>query len=222
MMEPLRIRWSLARPMMLPDRPIHLDALLAWARVEEDRERGLNFWEGQDDLPLEKFETSSGWVWKASWLAILPAGRLFHVSMVRRTDEEAFALDQRDGIWASNRRRMAYVNVASGQCKAYAFSTTAQWVDQVEAHCVGDRDRVQQLLSRVEALGRLTRNGYGRVARLEVEPGAAPNAWCWRSMPADAELGEGWARSVGTLVPPYWQSKNRVDILEPLTLGPGL
>ena len=213
MMEPLHIRWHLARPLIVPEYPIHLDGLLAWARVEEDRERGIAGFAGQEDLPLARFETGSGWVWQASWLTICPAGEVRQVPMVRRADEAAFAQDLAAGIWSA-RRKISSINLGSGRYKAYAFNVPTQWADHVDAFCVGDAERVKALVARITALGKLSRNGWGRVAKVEVQTGAEPMAWLRRTMPADCDLGPGWTQSVGRLRPPYW-SGNQEMVQEP-------
>jgi len=54
MLEPLRIEWRLATPNKVGERPLHLDALLAFARVQQALREGRDqqgLRRYHDDLP---------------------------------------------------------------------------------------------------------------------------------------------------------------------------
>ena len=55
-MRPFKVTITFAAPVMLDsDYPLHLDSYLAWARVNEEEEKGaINPWPAGDDLPLIK------------------------------------------------------------------------------------------------------------------------------------------------------------------------
>ena len=76
-MEGFVVSWRLSTPMAVPERPIHLDALLASAKVDEHLRRGELLQDTlavQEELPLEKAVAPDGqWVWKASQLLCRPA-----------------------------------------------------------------------------------------------------------------------------------------------------
>jgi CRISPR type IV-associated protein Csf3 len=98
-MKPFRVTWRLSQPVCLSERPLHLDALLAWARVREAVDAGMTARQAlstQDDLPLERAVKGDSQVWMASALIFKFRSAPFLVQMTRRTSpqELAFARGQ--------------------------------------------------------------------------------------------------------------------------------
>jgi CRISPR type IV-associated protein Csf3 len=73
MMTPLRVDFTLSTSMVLPARPIHLDALIAYAATEAALEKGVtgHIRDLGAVLPLGKEVRGDDWVWKAS--ALIPS-----------------------------------------------------------------------------------------------------------------------------------------------------
>ena len=93
--------------MVVPERPLHLDALLASARVDAHLRDGKPLEEAlleQENLPLAKADGPDGsWVWKASQLLFQPVSPPTNVQMTRRMDVDVMAAD-RERVFTSRRQ----------------------------------------------------------------------------------------------------------------------
>lgn len=216
-MQALKITWTFTHPLVLSGGfPLHFDALLAWARVQEAEELGEEYpWEAQEDLPLE--ETHG--VWKASKVSFDPLSQPEIFSMTRKFDLNALSLDM--GRVYETRRAKNKFNAASGEFKAYDMRVSCQWMKKAEAWCVGDKDRIEELLRRVTHIGRLTRNGFGRVKTVSIEscPVEETENWRLRALPLGSgqeKPGEVYCPSQQTCRPPYWKKTNTEAVVCPL------
>lgn len=221
-MTPLKIDFKLASPVVVDSEyPIHLDGLLAWARVKEAEEGGdPNPWAAGDDLPLAKAGSGDDWVWQASRLLFVPATPRQLVNMQRKCDPDRFYGDFERGLWKPSRGDSPpTINTMSGQLRAYQFYTSVQWMARVEAWCVGDTDRIQTLLDRVEHIGKMGRNGFGQVLQVTVsEDSTANDHWRLRALPNDVAGVEGveYAQAYHPPRAPYWDKVRRVQMREPV------
>lgn len=217
-MQAFVVRWRLSSPMVVPERPIHLDALLASAKVDaslrsgEPLERALA---RQEELPLERAAGPDGeWVWKASQLLLRPSSSPMNVAMTRRVDVETMAADQ--GRLFTSRRQSAKIGM--GPFRNYDLRVPVQWQDEVVAYGVGEIEAVSGLLRDVRSLGRLRRNGWGRVAFCAVTPASVDDdgGWKMRTLPLglrDQALPEHWP-AIGNCRPPYWERAGWKEVLE--------
>lgn len=200
---------------------IHLDSLLAWARVQEQN----GDWTARHDLPLDVERLGEAWCFKASLVVFnsLEPARLVH--MVRRTDVTQIALDSNGrGLKLS----MSTIDTGAGPLKGYSWHQAAQFCDSATAWCVGDMDRVVELLGRVQSLGKLARNNFGLVKDFEVVPATPEESekWMIRALPAAFEKssivdkakaqGVQFAVAQGRHLPPYWSPEKAV-VLEPIS-----
>lgn len=202
---PFRVTWQLSHPVCLSERPLHLDALLAWARVREAVNSGMPAQQAlktQEDLPLDRVVKGDSEVWKASALQFRFRSTPFLVQMTRRTNLEELA-------FASQRvltTRKNKISQGTGQYKDYDLRITCQWVERVEAFGVGDLAAVRLLLAQVSALGRITRNGWGAISKMKIEPDDdALEKWRYRTLPSAFEKTEWHYKGIGTVRPPYWR-----------------
>lgn len=203
--QPLKISWTLCRPMIKNDHPIHLDALLAWAAVRIAEEQGAeNHFAAQDDLPLAKDDNGT---WKASmlikrnsWSSLLfPMTKPFNVY-----------LDDADIYYE---KKNIQFTPATGKFKAFDFRVQAGWCSEVNAWCIGDPDQVKLLLSRITSLGKLSRNNFGAIRDFSViDDPAAEQLWQIRTLPLalDNPVLPGYARAMRVSAPPYWD-KTRLE-----------
>lgn len=218
MIEPLRIEFRLATPMKVGERPLHLDALLAYARIQQAIREGLDEEERMryhDDLPLGKVGDSRQWVWQASALRIIPAEPPFIRIMTRRTDYGRLAQD-RGKVVAMKTNAM---RPGIGHMKNYILRPVFQWTRRVEAFCIGRKEDVIGLLGTITHLGGIRRNDWGRIAecRLEVDP-VAERRWRERALPeelAQYRLAEHLA-TFGNCRPPYHDRTRWQNIFEVL------
>ncbi|MBE7156971.1 MAG: hypothetical protein INR62_00800 [Rhodospirillales bacterium] len=217
-MQPFVVRWRLATPMVVPERPLHLDALLASARVDSHLRRGCPLEDAltqQENLPLAKADTPDGsWVWKASQLLFAPASPPANVQMTRRLDMETMSAD-RERVFTSRRQS---VKMGTGPFRNYDLRFPVQWQSEVTAYGVGEVESVHQLLETIHSLGRLRRNGWGKVAVLSVEPSSPQAAEYWkrRTLPASfsSQALSTHQPAQGTCRPPYWDRTRWESVLE--------
>jgi CRISPR type IV-associated protein Csf3 len=216
MLEPLRIEWRLATPIKVGERPLHLDALLAFARVQQALREGRDqqgLRRYHDELPLGRVGDSTNWVWQASALHITPASTPFITIMTRRTDYEQLARD-RGRLFPGN---LNVLMPGTGPMKQYLLRHAFQWTNSVEAFCVGQKQEITDLLSSITHLGGIRRNDWGRITSLTVEADkAAETRWRERALPESlAQYCLASHRpSTGTCRPPYHDRTQWQNIFE--------
>lgn len=230
-MHSLKITFTFGSPVVVDSEyPLHLDALLAWCRVQEAIEQGIaEPWPLGDDLPLEKAGTGKDWVWKASRLLFTAEAPRQLVNMQRKSSPEQFYADFDDGLWSNDKagkvfkegqkpKKPPVVNTQSGQFRAYQFYVSTQWMKKAEAWCIGDPVRVKELLHRLESIGKMGRNGFGTVASVEVEVVPDQEQWRIRVLPEDVEGLSGVNYAPVTSAPraPYWDKLKCVPMFEPI------
>ena len=204
--------------MVVPERPIHLDALLASAKVDEHRRCGQPLEKAlsaQDDLPVEKAVGPDGaWVWKASQLLFCASSPPINVQMTRRVDVDVLAAD-RDHVFTSRRQT---VKVGTGPFRNYDLRFPVQWQGEVTAYGIGEVGTVEGLLRTINSLGRLRRNGWGKIASLEVAPAAVETTDYWkrRALPLSflPQTLTGHRLAYGTCRPPYWDRAKWDEVFE--------
>ncbi len=164
---------------------------------------------------MEKAVAPDGqWVWKASQLLCRPASPPINVQMTRRVDADWLAADS--GRVFTSRRQA--IRIGTGPFRNYDMRLPVQWQEGVEAYGVGDIVAVQALLQTITSLGRLRRNGWGKIASLDVTPlaGQSADRWKKRSLPSSlfAEALPEHQPSHGTCRPPYWDRARWEKIFE--------
>lgn len=229
MMEPLRLTWTLATPLASGAFPIHLDALVAYAVTEDALRAGadpaLKVRELSNDLPLQRANGEAGaWCWKAS--ALRGKTRAHSMRMwVRKTDpcDLADRIDRNQivGRWRraakdANGREVfapfAYaIDLQRGVLKNHFQFFPVRHVHTLEAWCIGDRDRLLELLDPsaglITGIGPRVRSGFGRVLAFSIERDeVAEQHWMQRVLPWEAP---GTVAIQAAHKPPYWAPENR-------------
>lgn len=218
-MKPLKIVWWLARPVVMPAYPLHLDALLAWAAVDEAIEAGQdNPLAAQEALPLASWTAQSGdWVWQASQLRFAGPQAAFMSQSQRRAEHYALAVNQDRGLFRTRRHPIRRARMGNGPYKAYVLWTPMGWCAQAVAYCTGEPRRIEELLARVRYLGKRRRERNGEVAGVGIYAASDPHAWRDRRLPIDPSVDrEAYAYSLGPLRPPYWKRTRAVPGLDPV------
>lgn len=199
-MRPLKITWRLATPVIASDDLLHLDGVLAWARAKRATEDGFPIEEVIEDLPLERETKDGEWVWKASAIHFEP--RCAPLPMIYRRQisfPKIHAMQQEVGCFELKRRK--YENKA--MYKNWQIPAAYMWVNKAEAWCIGDPDKVRELLADVPNLGKLARLDFGRVSTFEVEEhNEALEKWKFRNLPWPEA---GYAPIQGCVRSPYWR-----------------
>lgn len=230
-MEPLRVEWRFAAPLALAsDYPVHLDALLAWCVMDERERAGSeNPWADADDLSalLERTEPSQpggdDWCWKASRLNVEWASDFQYLNMVRKSEPLEF-LEGYDRNLIGGRKRSG-INTMSGQQRGYQWLLPCRWAERAVAYCIGDAQAIEAALSRLTHIGKMARNGFGRVKSVSVEPDEGASVrWRYRTLPAHE--AQQPMPAPATLIPvqrplraPYWRRLACVNAVEVLGEG---
>lgn len=212
---PLRITFDVVTPWCPPALGLHLDGLIGWALVKEAESEG-RFIEDYDavlaDLPFDRHETPSGWVWKASFV------RPTHVHgtelryMTAKTATEEFARRMVAGTIEG--KPLTTIDTVRGPYKNAAEFYHIEHVDRCVAYCVGDPERIAPLLDQITHLGRRARLDHGRIGSFAVdEDEQAVTLWRQRHMP---EPENGHQPIMGRLQPPYWMGEGRTHVWRPL------
>jgi CRISPR type IV-associated protein Csf3 len=218
-MKPLRITWTFRMPVVLGDLPLHLDALLAYARVMHASQTGGDAALAHDDLPLHR----EGSVWAASQVVFTPTGLAGRQPMVRRLDIDALAMSKGE-IWHSSRDRDTFT-AGTGKFKVFDLRVDYAWMERADAWCLGHEETIRDLLGTISHLGRLTRNGWGEVDQCTISPATAAEAEFWRlrALPAGTGLeldGVAYARAVQGVAPPYWDRTRHIEASVPVEFPP--
>lgn len=216
-MQPLKITWRFSSPVVAGDFPIHLDALLAFVQVDRALQDGAEQQEAyarQDELPLAQ----QGGVWKASQVVFKPITAPMTFPMIRRLDLNGIALDHQAGFWAGGKNKFS---MGTGKYKAFDFRAQCQWMDRAVAWCVGDKELIENLLGELTHLGKLVRNGFGKILEMTIEeaPQDEANFWKLRVLPEKSgfELpGFLYAPSFQNIRPPYWSKLTKQTAMVPL------
>lgn len=205
-MKGYRVDFTLSGVMVVPDNPIHFDALLAWASVEQGMQEGISMEEAHERLPLAREEQGGAWAWKASQLTIqarkngfmTTSRRMDPTEIVNALDEGRFVGLERSDSWAGK--------TGTGVYKSYLLKHPLQWAEQAQAWFVGDKDKVAALLADVTNLGKLARLGMGKITQITItEDDAALERWQWRNLPWHKD---GFRKAMVCCRPPYWKREN--------------
>jgi CRISPR type IV-associated protein Csf3 len=211
---PFSVTWHLCQPVCLSERPLHLDALLAWAKVKQALEQQIppqEALQAQEDLPLEPAEKEGQTIWKASALIFQYRSRPFLVPMTRKTSSDEIAFARKDLVKTTKNS----ITQGTGPYKDFDLRITCQWVEKVEAYGIGDADLVQTLLNRVLSLGRLTRNGWGTISSFQIAPcSEAQEKWRYRTLPAVFKPTKLHYAGTGSIRPPYWERQQWQPVWE--------
>ena len=220
-MTPLRIDIMLAGPMERPADPIHLDSLIAHLLVKRDlppRSAVPLIHAKILELPLERRQAGSDWVWAASTIAfewITPPSQAFATLGIRAGD---IAPIQRSGF-ISGRAPNTKIDTARGEFKAATYARDRQWASRGVAFCIGDEEEIRDLIGNLDQIGPRRRLGAGRVTNVVVSHDErAQNHWAKRTLPSDycgpGRLAEGAYRL------PLFEPENRkVVLLNPLEIS---
>lgn len=230
-MEPLKVTFTFSAPVFIDSEyPIHLDALVAASVCREWQSSGEDAWKMADDLSAY-LDRSSGddWVWMASKLVFTQASGIMFQNMIRKSDPARYFEDlgrHWEGLHVSEAKPLGIkpetfaINTGSGQQRGYQWLSASQWMEKAEAWAVGDKDALLDCLSKLEFVGKVGRNGYGRIKSITVEdaPVGEVENWRLRVLPSD-EIGLAGVQYKpvdSCLRAPYWKKLNRVIAKEPL------
>lgn len=195
-MKPLLLTWRLATPIVVSAYPLHLDGLIAFAMSEEGKRIDFAAWDdkAQLDLPLERATEGDKSCWKASALVPIEPGEHSLRFWTRKSDLYHYAQAIDEGAVALGRTKLPLKPYAlkfdtqRGIFKQMFKFFPVRRVKELQAWCVGDEDRLIELLSPesgyITYLGSKRRMGFGRIVDFAISDCPEANElWTRRVMP---------------------------------------
>ena len=217
-MTPLKLTWKLASPIVVSAFPLHLDALVAFAMAEEGKQQDLAGWDMNAtlELPIERAVRGDLGCWKASALLPVEPGEHSMRFWTKKSDPYDYATRLEAGqLDVMTKMPLKPYGIKFDQVRGQ-FKQMYKWlpvrsVRQVQAWCVGDEDRLNELLAPLAGyityLGAKTRMGYGRVIDFTMEADETANdCWSKRILPWQ---DDGCIQVEAATQPPYWDINNR-------------
>ena len=218
-MTPLKLTWKLATPIVVGAYPLHLDGLIGFAVAQEKRQADLSSaWvKSVDlDLPLEREVRNGLDCWKASVLLPVEPGEHSMRFWTRRSDPYDYAVRLKAGqLDVKTKFPLKPYGIrfdtARGTFKQMFKFFPVRSVSELLAWCVGDMDRLTELLSPeagfITYLGPKTRMGFGRIVDFTIEVDARAHAkWLNRVLPWPEK---GCVSVEAAIKMPYWELSNR-------------
>lgn len=213
-MKHLKISITVSK-MLIPSMPIHFDSLIAAAAVKEFTDNGDGTINDYDEiinfLPLEKYEAGGEWVWMSSVIRWNTFGK-FMKSMTQSMDQYKVTQLRNDGVIKFGPKSL---NTASGSLKSSISLLPSAAYSTGVAFCVGDKARVEELLSFVTHIGKKHQRGSGVVLEYKVVEVEENDFWLDRNIPLTmknvASVDHKPCSNVGVR-PPYWLNKNKHQI----------
>ena len=220
-MQPLRLEWTLATPMVASAHPLHLDALVAYAVTERALRDGL-VTQGliadlANELPIQRAVRDGSWCWQASALT-LEGGQHSMRYWTRKTDAHDLARRIEAGQIAGRYKfplkpYAIKIDTVRGMFKQHFKFYPVRQISKAVAWCVGNPDELGELLDPaaglVTVLGAKARMGHGRIASLDITVDERANElWQRRVMPWSVDGSVPVRMAVR---PPYWQVENVMD-----------
>ena len=217
-MKPLKLTWKLASPIVVSAYPLHLDALVAFAMAEEGRQQDPSGWDMNAvlELPIERAQRDNLECWKSSALLPVEPGEHSMRFWTKKSDPYDYAARLIAGqLDVKTKLPLKPYGIKFDQVRGQ-FKQMYKWlpvrsVKEVQAWCVGDEDRLIELLAPqagyITYLGAKTRMGYGRIIDFNCEADeAASENWMRRVLPWEEE---GCVQVEAATQPPYWDINNR-------------
>lgn len=221
-MQPLRVTWTFTTPLVnVSDYPTHLDGLVAYTVFEQARSMGAeNAVAISEDLS-HVFATqcsAQGPINMASMLLFEPLSEPFNLNLVRRCEGQEWQQAQDSGLL--NGRKRSIVESGRGVNRSYYVQHPYQWMRKATAWCVADENELRAALAEIRAIGKMTRNGFGRINEVIIEHDeTALHKWRTRFLPLDVE-GDPSLIYVNTqnlcIRAPYWKRDLAVPAKEPI------
>lgn len=219
--QPLKITFELATPMAEESYPIHLDSIIAFCKVQQDKQLLAQFKSEEDfysqslqNLPLTKDESG---VWQASKLFLKVRGTSLGTNrkhfFVRRTEIEEIAMrrewpERNQESFFTSKFKASLVDTSRKMTKNHLVFYPIRDVETAVAYCIGDKAAIEELLTHLNGVGKYVNRGHGKIVSINVEVNNQANdLWKLRAMPYQIE---GYEPIEMAITPPYFDKTNRV------------
>lgn len=229
-MEPFKVTFTFHTPVFIDsEHPLHLDSLIAYAVMREAQSMDAgDAWKAAEDLSHCLSRTDGeDFVWKASQLCFTPKSGILFENVTRKSDPDRYFNDL--GVhWVGHRakdtnpigvaEKTFRINTRSGQHRGYQWLSASQWMERAEAWGFGDIGAVEYYLGTLSHVGKLGRNGYGRIKSIAVEHSDDADRWRLRVLPSNVGglKNTQYEPVIACLRAPYWRKTDRVVAREPV------
>jgi len=213
-MQPLRIDCHLATAWCPPAFGLHLDGLIGFAAVDEataHRPDAPDYDTILADLPFARHDSG---VWCASMFSVVNFAGQERRYLTQKTDviTMSMMIDRQVVETAGG----SIIDTQRGPFKNGQAYYTVEHVQGLRAWCVGDPERILDLLTRITAVGVKNRIGLGTLLPFDetgelwkiTEDATAHERWKRRSAPV--ALTTEALPAVGAWRPPYWGGNDRI------------
>ena len=213
-MQPLRIDCLLATAWCPPAFGLHLDGLIGFAAVDEAtalRSDAPDYDTILADLPFARHESG---VWCASMFSVVNFGGQERRYLTQKTD--VITMSTMIGRNVVETAGGSIIDTQRGPFKNGQAYYTVEHAQGLRAWCVGDPDRILDLLTRIPAVGVKNRIGLGTLLPFDdtgevwkiTEDDSAHERWKRRSAPV--ALTSDAIPAIGAWSPPYWRGNSRI------------
>jgi CRISPR type IV-associated protein Csf3 len=213
-MQPLRIDCLLGTAWCPPAFGLHLDGLIGFAAVDEAatlRTDAPDYDTILADLPFARHDSG---VWCASIFSLVNFAGQERRYLTQKTD--VIKMATLIGSEVVGTAGGSIIDTQRGPFKNGQAYYTVEHAQGLRAWCVGDPERILELLTRINAVGVKTRIGLGTLLPFDetgelwkiTEDPTAHERWKRRSAPV--ALTPDAVPAVGAWHPPYWRGNQRV------------
>lgn len=216
-MTPLKVSIAISTPMVMPTDLFHLDALLGALRVAQaEREHGnVEPRDWHHDLPVERYASGNGeWVFKASAFRLVQESDMQLWMSTGRSNLNNLADHREAGLTTSANT----VPNNGSFFKSTITRTPIIWA-RLEAFCIGEKTKIEDLLTGCSSVGGKRGTGFGRVHSITVSDVESKDChWEYRALPAGFPVrnADDYAVALSALNAPYWDKTAHQPVLIPL------
>lgn len=213
-MQPLRIELDLAGLMAVPERgPVMLDSTLLAIACGGQLHEHLT----AEMLPIQTFtaepsaqDPAPSWHWMASAFMVDYCGP----STSRFLFRNARPTDMLTNAHAHSASR---VYLDRGITRTVKTRILLRQATKATAWCIGEPEKLHELLSQLTHLGALRHMGYGRVTAFHIRQDPQAHQKCWLRPVATLSQADPYINEripvQGQSRPPYWDRSNRIVYL---------
>lgn len=217
MTEPLKITAQLEGAIALPNGALQFDALLTAAIAMRDNiPTPASASELREiDIPIARSACGRYYLASASYVQVEAYEKRF---VNRRMPVEEYQ-------WLGDRKTRS-LNLSAGPTKHHRIPRETMHLrgDRVQFWCLGEAERIGQLLTQVMHLGQRRAVGLGRVRAWTVEPCEvwpgfpvlSADGDAMRNLPLDHAGLKTFEQARERLLPPYWMHHGRVECAVPV------
>lgn len=236
--ENLKITIGMKTPIVIPDHPIHLDALLTHVIATELFPEEPDRWQIEDKhidipLPLEKYKGKTHTFWKAS-AAYCESPTKEYIDYWTKKTYSRYSENKVSGIvWPAGvlsnepeksikkeivvERKTGPANdPASGGFKSYYENRNILQAKSLIFHAVGNEKEIHRLCENIQYIGKKNSIGYGQVKDFTVEKTISdyslfdPDGKPARVLPAIEFKNVRTKMIASPIKPPYWSNDREI------------